>query len=47
MPTYEVDTGKKPIVNALKKAATSMRVVLATDEDREGEAIARHIAREL
>lgn len=47
VPTYEVDTGKKPIVNALKKAATSMRVVLATDEDREGEAIARHIAREL
>lgn len=44
-PTYEVDSGKKSIISALKKAAKTMKVRLATDEDREGEAIARHIAR--
>lgn len=46
-PTYEVDSGKKPVVTALKKAVKTMKVWLATDEDREGEAIARHLAREL
>lgn len=46
-PTYEVDSAKKVIVSSLKKAAKTMKVWLATDEDREGEAIARHLAREL
>lgn len=46
-PTYEVDAGKKTIVSTLKKAAKTMKVWLATDEDREGEAIAWHLAREL
>lgn len=46
-PTYEVDSSKKSLVTALRKAAKKMQVWLATDEDREGEAIARHLAREL
>lgn len=46
-PTYEVDSGKKSVVSTLKKAAKTMKVWLATDEDREGEAIAWHLAREL
>lgn len=46
-PTYEVDAGKKSIVSTLKKAAKTMKVRLATDEDREWEAIAWHLAREL
>lgn len=46
-PTYEVDAWKKAIVTSLKKAAKTMQVMLATDEDREWEAIAWHLAREL
>lgn len=46
-PVYEVDATKKARVNSLKKAAKTMKVWLATDEDREGEAIAWHLAREL
>jgi DNA topoisomerase-1 len=46
-PSYEVDAGKKAVVSSLKKAAKTMKVWLATDEDREGEAIAWHLAREL
>jgi len=46
-PTYEVDPGKKAVIGALKKAAKTMKVWLATDEDREWEAIAWHLAREL
>lgn len=34
-PTYEVDSGKKAVVGALKKAAKSLQIILATDEDRE------------
>ena len=44
-PTYEVPTEKKQKVSALKEAAKKAdEVYLATDEDREGEAIAWHIA---
>lgn len=44
-PTYEVPAEKKQKVSALKDAAKSADdIYLATDEDREGEAIAWHIA---
>lgn len=42
-PTYEVDPEKKKIVTDLKKSAKNAEVWLATDEDREGEAIAWHL----
>ena len=42
--TYEVDPDKKKIIAELKKAVASAETVwLATDEDREGEAIAWHL----
>ncbi len=42
--TYEVDPGHKSIIADLKKAAsTADKVWLATDEDREGEAISWHL----
>lgn len=42
--TYEVDQDKKKTITALKKATkTADQVWLATDEDREGEAIAWHL----
>jgi DNA topoisomerase-1 len=45
IPTYEVPADKKAKVTALKQAAKGVdEVYLATDEDREGEAIAWHIA---
>src|SRR5581483_3178166 len=44
-PTYEVDPEKKKLISELKKAAKAATTVyLATDEDREGEAIAWHLA---
>lgn len=44
-PTYEVPVEKKDKVKALQNAAKkASEVYLATDEDREGEAIAWHIA---
>lgn len=44
-PTYEVPPEKQAKVTALKKAAKgAAEIYLATDEDREGEAIAWHIA---
>lgn len=44
-PTYEVAEDKKAKVRDLKKAAKAAdEIYLATDEDREGEAIAWHIA---
>ena len=43
-PTYEVVPGKEKVVGELKKlASTSDQVFLATDLDREGEAIAWHL----
>ncbi len=42
--TYEIDSEKKKTITELKKAVkTSEHVWLATDEDREGEAIAWHL----
>jgi DNA topoisomerase-1 len=43
-PAYEVSADKKQVVKELKKLATNAEVVwLATDEDREGEAISWHL----
>jgi DNA topoisomerase IA len=43
--TYEIDDDKKKIITGLKKAVKVADTVwLATDEDREGEAIAWHLA---
>ena len=43
-PYYLVDPGKKKIVTALKKRLSEAdELLLATDEDREGEAIAWHL----
>ncbi|GIW24615.1 type I DNA topoisomerase [Meiothermus sp.] len=44
-PQYEVKKDKQPVVNDLKKAARGKRVLIATDPDREGEAIGWHVAR--
>ncbi len=42
--TFEIDPGKKKVVAELRKAVkTADEVWLATDEDREGEAIAWHL----
>jgi DNA topoisomerase-1 len=43
-PTYEVAPDKLDVVKELKKEAKGKTVWLASDEDREGEAIAWHIA---
>ncbi len=44
-PKYEVSEEKKKVVSELRKLAkTAQTVWLATDEDREGEAIAWHLA---
>ena len=43
-PTYEVSPDKKKVVDELCKLSKKSEVVwLATDEDREGEAIAWHL----
>lgn len=46
-PKYEVSLDKKKVVAELKKAASGSEVWLASDEDREGEAIAWHLAHAL
>lgn len=47
-PDYEVSADKKKIVTELKQAVKKADMVwLASDEDREGEAIAWHLAEEL
>lgn len=46
-PKYEVSSDKKKVVGELKKAALGSEVWLASDEDREGEAIAWHLTQAL
>ncbi|HZS05694.1 MAG TPA: type I DNA topoisomerase [Blastocatellia bacterium] len=47
-PTYEVMPGKEKVVRELKEAAKDAETIyIATDPDREGEAIGRHIAEEV
>ena len=44
VPTYEIPTDKKKVVEELRKAAAQAEMVwLASDEDREGEAISWHL----
>ncbi len=43
-PSYEVIKEKYGVVNKLKRAAKGKKVLLATDPDREGEAISWHLA---
>ena len=48
LPKYEVSSDKKKVVSELKKLAQKAETVwLASDEDREGEAIAWHLAQNL
>ena len=47
VPNYLVMKEKQALVESLKKACKGKMVYLATDPDREGEAIAYHLAREL
>src|ERR1700754_2613550 len=42
-PTYEISPDKKKTITELKKLAKTHDVWLASDEDREGEAIAWHL----
>jgi DNA topoisomerase-1 len=46
-PNYEVSAEKKKVVSELRKASAGSEVWLASDEDREGEAIAWHLAQAL
>ncbi|HSW80277.1 MAG TPA: type I DNA topoisomerase, partial [Candidatus Saccharimonadales bacterium] len=46
-PTYEIPEDKKKVVNELKTAMKGKDVWLASDEDREGEAIAWHLTQAL
>ncbi|HGE70219.1 TPA: type I DNA topoisomerase [Candidatus Poribacteria bacterium] len=47
-PHYTIIEGKKKIVNEIKKAADNVDdILIATDPDREGEAICWHLAHEL
>ncbi len=46
-PKYEISTDKRKVVADLRKAAAEREVWLASDEDREGEAIAWHLTHAL
>ena len=47
-PVYEISPDKKKVIAELKRdAKVASKVRLATDEDREGEAIAWHVAQAL
>ena len=46
-PKYEVSADKRKVVTELKSAAKGAEVWLASDEDREGEAIAWHLTQAL
>lgn len=46
-PHYEISSDKRKVVAELKKAAAGSEVWLASDEDREGEAIAWHLTNAL
>src|SRR5206468_2073757 len=47
-PSYEVIPGKEKVIKELRSAAKSVEsVFIATDLDREGEAIGYHVAEEL
>lgn len=46
-PTYDVPADKKKVIKELKSAAKGATVWLASDEDREGEAIAWHLCEAL
>ena len=43
-PSYKVITGKNTLVKELKSYAKDRQVLIATDQDREGEAIGWHLA---
>ena len=48
VPTYEIIKGKRDVIERLKNLASRAdSIFLATDPDREGEAIAWHIAQEI
>ena len=47
LPTYRVMKEKEALVTTLQKECKGKQVYLATDPDREGEAIAYHLARML
>lgn len=48
LPAYEVNEDKKDLVKKLRKLADAADIIwLASDEDREGEAIAWHLAEQL
>ena len=47
IPQYTINSDKRVLVDYLKKECKGKTVLLATDPDREGEAIAYHLAREL
>ena len=43
-PTYQIIRGKNKVVKEIKKAAKNKDILIATDPDREGEAIGWHLA---